>query len=44
MQIHTGNTELTSLLLSKQQSVLFAGTNNGSIRVYLWPIIKRKNQ
>lgn len=43
MQVYTGNdTELTSLLLSKQQSVLFAGTSKGSIRVYLWPILKRK--
>ena len=43
MQVFTGNdTELTSLLLSKQQSVLFAGTSKGSIRVYLWPMLKKK--
>ena len=43
MQLFTGaDTELTSLLLAKQQSVMFAGTSKGSIRVYLWPILKRK--
>ena len=44
MQISTGapDIELTSLLLAKQQSVLFAGTNKGSVRVYLWPMLKRK--
>ena len=43
--MHTGaDTELTSLLLAKTQSVLFAGTSKGSIRVYLWPMLKRKGQ
>ena len=43
LQVFTGNDcELTSLLLGKQQNVLFAGTNKGSIRVYLWPILKKK--
>lgn len=44
MWISTGSPEvqLTSLLLAKQQSVLFAGTNQGAIRVYLWPMLKRK--
>lgn len=44
MEVHTGNdVELVSLLLVKQFSVLFAGTNKGAIRVYLWPIIKKKH-
>ncbi len=45
LQVYTGaDTELTSLLLAKTQSVLFAGTSKGSIRVYLWPMLKRKGQ
>ena len=34
--------EITSLWLAKNLQVLFAGTNQGSIRVYLWPIIVSK--
>ena len=44
LQLSTGDCELTSLLLGKQQGVLFAGTSKGSIRVYLWPMLKRKQQ
>ena len=35
--------QITSLCLSKSLQVLFAGTNKGTVRVYLWPIIKRKH-
>ena len=41
-QVSTGDVELTTRLLAKQHNVLFAGTNIGTIRVYLWPIIRRK--
>mmetsp|Transcript_12726 Transcript_12726/g.12577 ORF Transcript_12726/g.12577 Transcript_12726/m.12577 type:complete len:309 (-) Transcript_12726:1464-2390(-) len=45
LAIPTGNeTEVTSLLLAKAQSVLLAGTNRGSVRIYLWPILKKKTQ
>jgi hypothetical protein len=44
LQAYTGNDiELVSLLLVKSMSVLFAGTNKGSIRVYLWPLMKKKS-
>jgi len=42
--IHTSDCELTALLLGKQQNVLFAGTSKGSIRVYLWPIFRKKQK
>lgn len=41
MELHN-DCEFTCLLLSKSLQVLFAGTSKGSVRVYLWPIIKRK--
>lgn len=33
------NSEITNLYLAKNLQVLFAGTNKGSIRAYLWPIM-----
>lgn len=39
----TGECELTCLLLSKHLGILFAGTNLGTVRAYLWPILKRRN-
>jgi len=34
----------TSLLLGKNQNVLYVGTNYGAVRIYNWPILRQKKK